>query len=327
LIGNSAVFWMRYMIGDAGNVDRLYWAVKTASEIQTEHLQTLSESYLKKYGNLTNQGNRKRGLTRPRSLEPHFSLARELDLLECKERERWRITFGAGKAFLALWEKKAKQPPLSLLIGQLIRYDRSFLIPFILGLVDSDYDFSRRRFEQLEKTARDAWEEVWHEGRRELEREEPPLPNPKSVKPRTLLHHAHARVRLLNSAEGLCLNIDRLRELARLFSEFQFKPIPSDYYFRVGEAFAGTRPCVLQKDEQDMLISEGFSFLQRMGYASGYGVFLYVNEISFPNKALDWQVYSEYVRKRDGMSTSAAFRRDDFLLNLGQELTVAGRCK
>ena len=310
------------MIGDAGNMDRLYWAVKTASETQTEHLQTLSEFYLKKYGNLTNQGKRKRGLTKPRSLEPHFSLARELDLLECKERERWRITFGAGKALLALWEKEGKQPPSSLLLGQLIRYDRSFLIPFILGLVDSDYDFSRHRFEQLERIAKDAWDEVWAEGKRELEREEPPLPDPKNVKQRTLLHHANARVRFLNSNEGLCLNIDRLRRFAQLFVEFQFKPLPNDYYFRIGEALTGTRPSALQNGEQDTLISRAFSHVQRMGYASGYGVFVYLNEMSLPSKALDWQDYYEYIRKRQGISTSASFRRDDFLLNVGQGLTV-----
>jgi len=41
------------MIGDAGNLNRLYYAVKTASEIQAEHLETLCYFYLKKYGRLT----------------------------------------------------------------------------------------------------------------------------------------------------------------------------------------------------------------------------------------------------------------------------------
>lgn len=312
------------MIGDAGNVVRMYWAVKTASELQTENLQVLSEFYLRKYAKLTNQGKGKRGLTRTRSLEPHFSLARELDLLECKERERWRITFGPGRAFLALWEKACKQPPSHLLLGQLIRYDRSFLIPFILGLVESDYDFSRHKFEQLEKIARDAWEEVWCEGKRELEDAEPPLPNSRTVKERTLLHHAHARVRFLNSDEGLSLNIDKLRRLAQSFSEFQFKPLPDDYYFRIGEALLGKCPAKLQNDEQGALICKGFSLLQRMGYASGYGVFLYLNEMSLPTKAVDWQDYFEYVRKQEGISTGSSFRRDDFLLNVRKELIAAG---
>lgn len=325
MIVNPRVFWMRYMIGDAGNVKRLYWAVKTASEIQAEHLQTLSEFYLRKFGNLTNQGEGKRGLKRLRSLEPHFSLARELDLLECKERERWRITFGPGKAFMALWEDEGKQPPTHLLLGQLIRYDRSFLVPFILGLVEADYDFSRQKFTELEKIAKEAWEEVWAEGRRELELKEPPLPDPKTVKSRTLLHHAHARVRLLNSTEGLGLNIDKLRRLAQLFLEFQFKPLPDDYYFRVGEAITGKRPEPIQSDELDHLIVKAFSRLQRMGYASGYGTFLFINELKLPSMALDWQTYYSYVRKREGISTSASFRRDDFLLTIGKELTALGR--
>jgi len=310
------------MIGDAGNVNRLYWAVKTASEIQAEHLQTLSDFYLKKFGDLTNQGKRKRGLKKPRSLEPHFSLARELDLLEWKERERWRITFGPGKAFINLWEKEKRQPPTALLIGQLVRYDRSFLVPFILGLVESDYDFSRRQFTGLEKIAKDAWEEVWAEGRRELELKEPPLPDPKTVKSRTLLHHAQARVRFLNSTEGLGLNIDKLRKLAELFLDFQYKPLPYDYTFRVGEVLTGRRPEPVQNGKLDKVIINAFSTLQRMGYASGFGVFAFINELILPYHALDWQVYYSYVRKREGISTSASFRSDDFLLTIEKKLVI-----
>lgn len=318
----TQVSWMRYMIGDAGNINRLYWAVKTASEVQAEHLETLSDFYLKKYGDLTNQGKRKRGLKKPRSLEPHFSLARELDLLEWKERERWRITFGPGKAFIALWEKAGKQPPNGLLLGQLVRYDRSFLVPLILGLVESDYDFSSQKFIGLEKIARDAWEEVWDMGRRELELKEPPLPDPQTVSERTLLHHAQARLRFLNSNEGLSLNIDKLRRLAQLFSEFQFKPLPSDYYFRIGEALTARRPSSIPNTELDQLIVKAFSFLQRMGYASGFGLFAFVNELILPNNALDWQAYFEYVRKQKGLSTSASFRSDDFLVTLQSEATT-----
>jgi hypothetical protein len=313
------------MIGDAGNIVRMYWAVKTASEAQTENLQVLSEVYLRKYAKLTSQGKGKRGLTKTRSLEPHFSLARELDLLECKERERWRITFGAGRAFIALWEKECKVPPTDLLLAQLFQYDRSFLIPFIHGLVESDYDFSRHKFGQLGKIAKDAWEEVWSEGKRELEDAAPPIPSPKTVKQRTLLHHANARVRLLNSDEGLSINIDKLRRLAQSFTNFQFKPMPNDYYFRIGEALSGKCPTKLSTEEQDTLIFKGFALLHRMGYASGYGVFSYLNEMSLPTKAVDWQDYYDYVRKRDGISTGSSFRRDDFLLNVGKTFAIPSR--
>ena len=320
MIFSPEISWMRYMIGDAGNINRLYWAVKTASEVQAEHLETLSDFYLKNYGKLTSQGQGKRGLTRPRSLEPHFSLARELDLLEWKERERWRITFGPGKAFITLWEKWGKQPPTSLLLGQLVRYDRSFLVPFILGLVESDYDFSHRKFTGLGKVARDAWEEIWANGRRELELRDPPLPDAKTVKRRTLLHHAQARVRFLNSSEGLALSIDKLRRLAQLFEDSQFKQLPSDYYFRIGDALTNIRPREIRNDECDQLIIRAFSSLQRMGYASGFGVFALVNEMALPKSALDWQTYSSYVRKQKGISTSSSFRSDDFLISVEKEV-------
>lgn len=304
------------MIGDAGNIQRLYYAVKTASEIQAEHLETLSEFYLKKYGFFTNQGPRKHGLKKPRSLEPHFSLAKELDLLEWREREIWRLTFGPGKAFITLWDKWNKQPPTLLLLGQLIHYDRSFLIPFISGLVESEYDFSNQKFLGLEKIAKDAWEEVWEVGRRELELKEPPLPDPQKVARRTLLHHAQARVRFLNSIEGLGLNIDKMRRLAELFTEYQFKPMPSDYYFKIMEALTSMRPKEISNNELNLLVFKAFSSLQRMGYASGFGVFMLVNELAFPNSAIDWQVFLSYSRKQSGISTSSSFRRDDFLISV-----------
>jgi len=310
------ISWMRYIIGDAGDVRRLYYAVKTASEIQADNLETLSYYYLKKYGNLTNLGSKKRGLKRQRSLEPHFSLARELDLLEWRERELWRITFGPGKTFIALWDLCGKHPPATLLLGQLIRYDRAFLIPLILALVESNYDFSRLKFIGLEPTAKDVWEEIWVVGRRELEQRQPPFPDPETVSGRTLLHHATARVRFLNSNEGLGLNIDKVRRLAESFFEFQFKPLPSDYYYLIGKALTGNRPKEISEDELDQLVINGFSKLQRMGYASGFGVFAFVNELALPNAALDWEVYSSYVRRQKGISISTSFRRDDFLLTV-----------
>jgi len=310
------------MVGDAGNIRRLYWAVKTASEAQAEHLETLSELYLKKFGSATNQGKGKRGLKSTRSLEPHFSLARELDLLEQKEREKWRITFGPGRAFIALWEKWGKEPPTALLLGQLIRYDRSFLVPFILGLVESDYDFSRQKFVGLEEIARSVWKEIWSAGEAEIKRMEPPFPAPETVGKRTLGHHAHARVRLLNTNEGLGLNIDKLRRLAELFFEFQFAPLPSDYYFMIGEALTKTRPKEITGDELDLSVAKVYPVIQRAGYASGYGAFVIINELALPNRAIDWEAYSSHVRKRTWFSTTSSFRRDDFLFSLKKEATI-----
>jgi len=313
------VHWMRYIVGDAGNLQRLYWAVKTASEVQAENLQTLCEIFLRKFRTISSQGKRKRGFLKSkwRSAEPHFSFARELDLLEWRERELWRLTFGAGRTFIALWDKGNVVPPRYLLLAQLLTYDRSFLIPLLLGLAEANYDFSVGKFRGLEKIAREAWEEVWSLHGRELQSLDPPLPSPKEVKDRTLLHHATARVRFLNTYEGIGLNMEKLQRLSQQFYDFQFAPqMPSDFFFRIGTALSGARPTEISGQETTDRALEALSVLQRADHASGYGIFLYINEKSLPSHALDWNSYVTHVRKEKPFSIRASFRRDDFLVTV-----------
>lgn len=309
------VHWMRYLVGDAGNVQRLYFAVRTASDHEIENLQTLCEIYLRKFRGLTADGPRKRGLLHSswRSAEPHFSLAREIDLLEWRERERWRITFGAGKAFLSVWIDDS--PPKALLLHQLITYDRTFLIPFLIRLVEAEYDFTAGKFVGLEKYVEEIWSEMWQTYGRELREREPPLSA--TPKRRTLLHHAAARVRFLNKLEGLGLNMDKLIRLTQEFHGFEdTEEMPDDSFFRIGRAMSGRRPSELSASELTDKTLQAFSVLQRAGHASGFGAYLLVNERSLPEKAVDWTAFSDHIRKEGPFATRASFRRDDFLITV-----------
>jgi len=313
---------MRYLVGDAGHLQRLYLAVKTASEYQVERLETLCEIYLKKYRQLTADGSRKRGLLKSewRSAEPHFSFARELDLLEW--RERWRTTFGAGRAFLSLWSNSS--PPASLLLHQLLTYDRTFVIPFLIRLVEAEYDFAAGKFVGLESYVKEVWQEIWDAHERELQSREPPLPKPSEVKPRTLLHHAMARIRFLNRIEGLRLNMDKLNRLTQHFHGFEDSDeMPSDSFFRIGSAIGGRRPCEMNGSELTDKVLQAFSALQRARHASGYGVYLFVNQKALPEKAVDRQTFTSHVRKERPFSTRASFRRDDFLITVEAQKETA----
>jgi len=311
------VHWMRYLVGDAGHLQRLYLAVKTASEHQVDDLQTLCEIYLKRYRQLTTEGQGKRGLrdSRWRSAEPHFSFARELDLLELRERTTWRITFGAGRAFLNLWSDLT--PPAALLLHQLLSYDRTFLIPFLITLVEADYDFATAKFVGLEKHVKDVWREMWELHGRELQAKEPRLPKPSEVKPRTMLHHAMARIRFLNKMDGLRLNMDKLNRLTQLFQGFEDSDeMPSDSFFRLGSAVFGRSPLEMNSSELTERVLQAFAALQRAGHASAYGIYCFVNERALPEKAVDWQTFAGHVRREYPFSTRTSFRHDDFLITV-----------
>jgi hypothetical protein len=306
---------MRYLVGDAGHIQRLYLAVKTGSEYQVDRLQTLCEIYLARYRQMTDIGSRKRGLlkSRWRSAEPHFSFARELDLLEWRDRERWRTTFGAGRAFLNLWSNN--QPPLYLLLHQFLKYDRTFAIPFLIRLVEAEYDFSTGRFVGLEDHVSKVWQEIWDAHHRELLSLEPPLPRQPGR--RTLLHHAAARIRFLNRTDGLGLNIDKLNRLTDQFQEFEdSEEMPTDSFFRIGSAISDRRPLEMDRSELTEKVLHAFSVLQRAEHASAYAIYLFINEKDLPQKAVDWQTFASHVRKEHPFSPRASLRRDDFLITI-----------
>ena len=315
------VHWMRYLVGDAGNLQRTYLAVKTASEYQLDNMRAMCEIYLRKYSGQTTMGERKRGLTNSewRSAEPHFSFARELDLLDGRNIERWGVSFGAGRTFLNLWNSGCI--PATMLLNQLLTYDRSFLLPFLVRLVETEYDFSTSRYKGLEPKVREVWQEIWQTNRNELMNKEPPLPDPKQVKDRTLLHHAASRIRFLSKMEGLGLNIEKLRRITEQFAGFEETPrMPQDSFRRIKIALTGEVPKQIQEDYLKEAILEAFNKLQRGGHVSAYGTFLFVNERIGENVTVDWNNFADHVRKKELYSKSSSFRRDDQLLSISPEL-------
>ncbi|QQG48733.1 MAG: hypothetical protein HY247_08370 [archaeon] len=318
------VHWMRYLVGDAGHLQRTYLAVLTASKYRALSIRPLCELFIEKYGGLTVEGPRKRGLldSEWRSAEPHFSFARELDFLEGRRLERWDVTFGAGRTFLTLWE--AKQRQTELLLHQFLTHDRTFSLPFLSRLVDADYDFGRGRFKGLEGLAREVWEEIWKAHRYELVALEPPLPDSVKVTERTLLHHASARIRFLNRMDGLALNIDVLRRLTEGFQGTEDSDrMPADSFARIKAATSGLAPAEATANELHAALMDAYQTLQKAGYMSGYGAYLLVNQKLPANRYVAWETLVNHARVGEGFVWKSSFRSDDFLLGISPQKKVA----
>src|SRR6266571_6430926 len=106
---------MRRMVGDAGNLERLYFAVRNSAETSVDNEKQQWETFRRRYSGSENS--RFPTLKSPRSAEPHIAFARELGLLEHRTSGgRWLVTAGPGRAFLHLWDLEQRSPPVYFLL-------------------------------------------------------------------------------------------------------------------------------------------------------------------------------------------------------------------
>jgi len=313
------------MVGDAGHIERLYWAVKTSydTSIDSERLQW--RRYIEHYGSQTrNLNQRKKGLSMGkaygRSAEPHLAFARELGLLELPGTRaggsnlsmgRWLVTSHAGRPFLMLWEVEKHRPPKYLLLALMLRHDRSFLVPFMREMLKEGRGAAPRLVASI-------WDELWRVHKREMILAEPPIPQ-SLVKEdgqlkRTAKHHSDARLRFLLKPEGLNLETETLRRLVESFSGFEDSDLPPDHYFRIGYAFAGKYPAEMDQQEIVHHASYAYKSLRPLAaHVSALGAFNYINELSLPERATDWNHFLNVLRTNPFFSLHASLMRGDVL--------------
>ncbi len=304
--------FLRYITGDAGHVKRLYDAVKIAQEYPD--MAALQREILAERKTDSEKSKRYRGLTKPRSYEPHQALARELGILE--RGERWRVTSSVGKPFLVLWENKKSIPPTYLLLSQHLRYDRTMTVPFLDRLL-------KEKTNDAAEIIADIWEMIWKNSPREMELAQPLLP--RSLRhedgrlKRTANHHAQFRIRFLQSEEGLNLKDDQLKRIIESFKNFKSKEFPSDYYSKIGFIVDGYLPKILstKKVEVDLLLAH--KKFQRFGYASASAVFHFLNDKILPKNFLDWADFLKYLRTSEKVSLSPSSKEDDILFTIKRE--------
>ena len=290
----------RYVIGDAGNVDRLHMAVMAASMAPTDDPVQQREVFIEQFGKASGRGLRKRGLTKQRSAEPHLAFARELRLLD--KEEGWRIT-PLGNAFLVLWDRYPGEPPTFFLTGLLLKFDRSFLIPFLRARLGGEND---------DAAAGKAWSELWRRFGDALASVEPPLPA--ELAPRTRHHHAAARIRFLESVEGLKLSPTQISRLAEAFAPYAYSPMPSDSYRLIAKAVTGKDPAPINPVQASAKIREVYDLLQpRHAYASATAAFHTINAVSLPVASLDLDVFNGALRSDNGFTLQSDFQPGELL--------------
>jgi hypothetical protein len=287
----------------AGSLQRLYWAVKTASKSETADLQTLREWYVR-------NGKNNLGLRKPQSVTD-LALARELDLLERKKEGGWFVSFGVGRAFLALWER-LHQPPKHLLLVQFIKYDQTFLLEFLEALFNAGFPHSRV---SLEMVTKNAFAQLWKKYGRELQLLEPPLSTKLEGK-YAWKHYADFRIRFLLKKEGLNLNENQLYQL---YNELKKGIDESTLFFTAGRILDGGNIRTIDQPTLMRLLTEAYQVLKGMEFASAYGAFCYVNEIALQEElsCIDWNTYVSMLRRDPRFSLQPSFRgREDVLFKI-----------
>ena len=301
--------FIRYIAtSNAGDAQRLYCAVKCAMDLQVDDQELLWEIFVERCSRcqLIKECWRGGRTPRPRSAEPHFAFARELDLIEW--RYRWLATLGSGIAYLKLWEH-GRRPPTYFLLAKLLEYDRAFLIPFLKFYLEGVKPY---------EAAVAAWYEVWKKHGEALARMEPPIPE----KPdgRTKAYHSRARLSLLKAPPpgGMGLTNDQLAGIVKEFELFAAsEALPDDLFFRLSKAIDGVSPEPLPSDDILSRLKEAFLVLKGTGYASARAAYGFINEIILPGKAVSWSEFLAVLRMAPEIQLRSSFRTDDMLFKVG----------
>ena len=304
-------YFFRYVIGDAGNIERLVKVVKVAFDFPDTALlqwEVLTErNVMKKKKKSQFKGE----FFRPRSYEPHLALARELGIFE--RGERWRLTISVGVPFLRLWKEGEKKATRFLLLAQLIRYDKWMLIPFL-----TDYLKHEKKPNEI---VVDVWEKMWKTFPSVMELAEPPIPHSlvreedKKIK-RTAGHHALFRKRFLQTDQGLNLNEEQLKRIVECFENYKAPKFPSDYYSKIGFIITGKYPkrCELKNMKNE--IYAAFKLFRKLSYASAQAVFHYIHGKILPGHYMDWNEYLHYLRSSGHFNLHSTYTPDDMLFSI-----------
>ncbi len=283
---------MRFAVESAGNLDKLHRLISLVDNIPGDK-DKISESFR----------NQESYLGYRRAAEPYFSLARGLGIVD----EGWKLSFGAGRSLLKLWSEKEKRPIYTLLTLFLI-HDRSFLVP----LLRSATLFSPIKRQQIEESARVAWEEMWEKSGEELATMEPPVP--RNLTRRTLLHYGIPRWRIIT--HGLGLRLTHLKTFSELFWPYAFKELPNDYFGLLGEVFTARKPPHLKGSQLDELINRAYDTLKGMEYASVFGALCFINEHILPTFFVDYRTLLKILRSSNRYELQPSFSPEDFLFRV-----------
>lgn len=299
--------FLRYITGDAGDVQRMVEAIEVAADFPD--IARLQRDVLKEKKAGGKLSGRYRGLEASRSFEPHQALARELGIFE--REQRWRITPSVGIPFMRLWNEEKIKKSKYLLLYQFIRFDRNLVIPFLKELLKNE--------KKPPEIIADVWDQMWKMFRDEMELAEPPLTlslrKEKNQLKRTCGHHSLFRLRFLRSEVGLNLRDDQLKRIVEVFENYRNPKFSVDYS-KIGYVFSGEYPQQCEKKNLEEEIISAYKKFCKSTYTSAMGVFNYINCRMLLGKYIEWSNFMEYLRKSGNFSLHPSTRSDDILFTI-----------
>jgi len=298
----------------SGDISRLYFAIKSSDESKSDNKYDIWEYFISKYSTQTIDKSGKRGLTKPRSVEPYLSLARELGFLRQRNQTRtWLINDGAGKAFLDIHDLFDKTPYL-LIMTQLLKNDRTFLIPYLKEIINGNYiETINNRKIQIQIVDK-VWSYMWRKYSRELILIEPRVKE-KFTK-RTKLMYADARNSLLFEKRGLNLNHKQTKEFVNVFKDKEYNKVRGDLFLKMSQVYYDILPEYLTENEITKEIFKVISIINNKKYVSAYRLFSIINEINLPNKGMAWKKFLNNIRQNNDFQLNSSFTKGDYLVNI-----------
>jgi len=308
------ISFMRYNMERSGNIFRLFLVIKSSDECKSDNKYDIWEYFINNYAELTRNKNGKGGLNKPRSVDPYLSMARELGFLRQRHQTRpWLINEGAGKAFLDIYEKFDTRPNL-LVLTQLLKNDRTFLIPYLKEVINEGfYDVIKSRDLQI-KIVDKVWKFMWRKYSRELSLLEPLVKE--KLEKRTKLMYADARKSLLFEKKGLFLNEDHINRFIMTFKEYENKRLDGDLFLKMSYVYNNKLPNIMTIESVTNEIYDILTSYTINKYVSAYRIFSVINELNLPDKGIEWSVFLNVIRNNHIFQLNSSFTKGDYLINV-----------
>jgi len=260
---------MRGAVKGAGNPRKLLLVVECADP------PAVYEAILDRYSQRTGVGRR--------GGETHLLLAKAMGFLDYRN----AITIDAGRTFLVLSEIVGI--PKEFLLMQLLRKDRSFLIPFLSVFSEA----KDRTMAMARKCADHVLGDLWNEYpddldslgfQRDQHRTEYGLAH--FINPRFTL------LRRIGAGEA-----DIQKRLATEFEQFVNQPLPPNSYSLLARALYRKEPMHFIPPR---FVKEAYSKLKGISYASIVGLYDYLNQRTIPGATVDYDRLFHFLRNSDG---------------------------
>jgi len=211
--------------------------------------------------------------------ETHLLLAKAMGFLDYRN----VITIDAGKTFLVLSD--IMDVPKEFLLMQLLRKDRTFLIPFLSVFSEAEDRTIVMATEYVDCVLEDLWKKYPDElNALGFERDQHKTEF-------ALAHFINPRLALLKQI-GVN-DAETQRRLAKEFDHYVDCPLPDNSYFLLANAVHKKQPTNFISEK---MILGAYSTLKGISYASIVGLYDYLNQMTIPRTVINYDKLFDFLR-------------------------------